>query len=143
VGRRPQAPPPLADLEERDPAQIGQGWWGRALMLRSGGHVTVLEGLDPLRRLVVRGAVSSTDMVSRDGVCWEPLNHIPELQPFLAVVRRLGRDTTAAGRGRLVDATRAADGWGGADEPTESLPRPGRGGDARRSHAAPDSSHGA
>lgn len=142
VGTAPSAPP-LADLDERDPAELARGWWGRELMLRVEGHVTHLAGLDPLRRLVIEGAASPSDLVSRDGVCWEPLEHIPELQPYLAVRRHLGRSAGFGGQGGLADASSAAAGWAGAEETTESLPRPGRSGDARRSHAAPDSSQGA
>ncbi|MFH1466487.1 MAG: hypothetical protein ABIO70_19035 [Pseudomonadota bacterium] len=151
AGERPTPPgatpldrtPPLADLGERVPEQLACGWWGRELMLRAAGGITVIEGLDPLRRMVIQGAASARDMVSRDGVSWEPLDHIPELQPYLAVSRHLVHEAAPRGDGGLVEAANAADGWAGADDPTESVLRPGRSGEARRPHAAPDSSHGA
>jgi len=118
--------PPVADLGDAAGMEGDEAWGGREILLRRAGRVIPFAGLDPLRRLAVQGRILAGDVLSRDGVCWEPVERVPELAPFLAVSRSLA-ELADAGRGSvLVDASAAEDGWSdAADAITESVPRPG------------------
>lgn len=100
--------PPLQDLGEPG----DEGWAGRPLRLRRGGREYRVRDLDRLRRLVVERKAAPSDLASADGVRWVPIDSIPALQPFLAVVRLLDSAPTTGGGGVLVEASAAEDGWG-------------------------------
>ncbi len=99
--------PPLQDLGGADDC----GWAGRPLRLKRGERVFRVRDLDRLRRLVVLRKAGASDLLSADGVRWVPLASIPSLEPFLAVVRRLGLPREEQRGSTLVEATAAELGW--------------------------------
>ncbi len=108
LGSSMSSVPPLQDLGEA----TDEGLAGRPLRLRRGGQDFRVRDLDRLRRLVMERKAAPSDLVSADGVRWSPVDSIPALQPFLAVVRFLDSSPTTGGGGVLVDASTASDGWG-------------------------------
>ena len=91
-------------------------------MLRREGRVYRVRDLDRVRRLVVERKARGSDLLSADGVRWEPLDNIAALHPFLDVVRHLDEGERVRGGG-LVEPTAAEVGWGteADDQPTEEL----------------------
>ncbi len=120
--QRAPIPPPIQDLDDRHLDGEGTHWVGRSLLLRREGRVYRLRDLDRVRRLVVERRARGTDLLSADGVRWEPLVNIPALAPYLAVVEHLAEEPSSR-VGGLVDATAAQLGWHAVpdDLPTEEV----------------------
>ncbi|MBN1337066.1 MAG: hypothetical protein JXB39_13995 [Deltaproteobacteria bacterium] len=96
---------------------------GGAWMLRCQGRTWRIASDEVLRRWIVDRRVSAGDLVSLDGVRWEPVERQPALRDLLAVVARLGGSHATRPAG-LKEASTPETGWTTAVEPEGAQPPP-------------------
>jgi len=94
-----------------------------ARLLRCQGHTWRIAGDEVLRRWIVEHRIAAWDLVSHDGVRWEPLDRQPALCDLMNVVERLDGSRAARPAG-LKEASDPEAGWTAAMEPEGSAPAP-------------------
>ena len=110
-------PPPLADLSQA--GQLG-GWAGSEIRLRRQGRTYRIRDLDQLRGWIVERRVMGADLVSMDGVRWQPIEHVPGMGHLVRVAQRLEQPQRE--RRGIKEATAPAEGWGQAPVSDEREP---------------------
>lgn len=107
------ADPAAAGASERAPPVAVDT--GRPLQLRCGTAVYRVRNLDELRRWILERRVAEVDLISTDGIRWEPVAAHPDLGPLLRVVRKMDAPRPRAGQARLQEASSPESGWGVGD----------------------------
>jgi len=126
---RGASPPPIQDLPGVEADGDQGGWGGRPLLLRRAGREYRVRDLDRMRRLIMERRARGEDLVSADGVRWEPLAHVEALQPYLAVSAQLdSAPIDRRGAGGLAESTAAEEGWQDQDNPLPPQAEPNRDG---------------
>jgi len=110
-------PPPLADLSQS--GQLGE-WGSSEIRLRRQGRTYRVRDLDQLRSWIVEGRVMGADLVSMDGVRWQPVEHVPTMGRLVRVAQRLDRPQRQ--RRGIKEASAPAEGWGEAPANDERQP---------------------
>ena len=98
---------------------------GGTLLLRCQGRTWRIAGMDVLRRWIVEHRVAAWDLLSEDGVRWEPVDRNTGLRDLLRVIERLEGPRARRPSG-LKDASAPETGWTTATEPDGAAPAPRR-----------------
>ena len=110
-------PPPVADgvADADGEASLVGG----SMLLKQEGKIYHVRDIATLQRWIVERRVLPEDLVSREGVRWEPVGEQPELQVFLNLVDQV--ETTDSDEDSMSDGIRAAtppeEGWSNVDSP--------------------------
>jgi hypothetical protein len=96
---------------------------GGAMLLRCQGRTWRIAGREVLRRWIVEHRVKASDLLSEDGVRWEPVDREPALRDLMRVIERLAGNHATRPSG-LKDASDPQTGWTTATEPDGSAPAP-------------------
>lgn len=112
-------PPPVASNPSptaSDPGAVYGG--GSSLYLKQEGQKYHVPDIATLQRWIVEGRVLAADLVSREGVRWEPVGQQSDLQPFFELLEQRNEASEAPMRQGIQEPTPPELGWAGLDDDT-------------------------